>query len=78
MWRYIFPHVLKVEQYKGRIIYIFTFRSRSNEYLTVLSISIKFSRVINHTELSTEIAYILAEVILRNILNSIYSLSVSQ
>jgi hypothetical protein len=72
-----FPYVLKIEQYKGRAIYVFTFRSNSNEYLTVLPISIKFSRVINHTELPTEISYILAEVILRNILNSVYSMSVS-
>jgi len=59
----------------GVIIYVFTFRSNSNEYLTVLLISIKFISVINHTELPTEIAYILAEVILRNILNSMYCLS---
>jgi len=53
------------------------FRSNSNEYLTDLPISTKFNSVINHTELPTEIAYILAEVILRNMLNSIYCLSVT-
>jgi hypothetical protein len=58
-------------------MYVFTFRSNNNEYLTVLPISIKFSKVINHTELPTVIAYILAEVILRNILNSIYCLSIT-
>jgi hypothetical protein len=73
----MFPYVLKVEQYKGRIMYIFTFRSNSNEYLRVLTISIKFSRVINHKEPPTEVAYILAQFILRNILNSIYHLSVT-
>jgi 2-polyprenyl-3-methyl-5-hydroxy-6-metoxy-1,4-benzoquinol methylase len=58
-------------------MYAFTFRSNSSERLTILPSTMKFSSVINHTGQSTEIAYILAEVILRIVLNSTYCQSVT-